>query len=233
MNEDYPTWTNTHADVATYAHGRTISSFITDIVHPSVAKLEDKTEAYRHSEDPVDAFNLSDTEDLISETLKAFCLSLNSIWERQLRAHMSGVARELFDDPKLIKSCQKLPWNELNSLYHKLRGFKLDYFRAHDQLDTLQLLANVCRHGEGVSLDRLSQKRPELWHQETTPMPGMPQLPRFRVDNLSITVGLLEELGSAIEAFWEQSGYIYLESLNRKHDSVVKQLVGLRSIWAI
>ena len=49
MNEDYPTWTNTHADVATYAHGRTISSFITDIVHPSVAKLEDKTEAYRHS----------------------------------------------------------------------------------------------------------------------------------------------------------------------------------------
>lgn len=231
MNEDYPTWTNTHADVATYAHGRTVRSFITDIVRPSVMKLENKANGYRESEESIDAFNLSDTEDLISETLKAFCLSLNSIWERQLRAHMSGVARELYDEPKLIKSCQGLPWNKLNSLYHKLRGYKLDYFRAYDQLDTLQLLANVCRHGEGMSLDRLSQKRPELWPHETTPMPGTTPLPRFRADNLNITVELLEEMGSAIEAFWEQSGYIYLESLNRKHDSVAKKLVSLRSIW--
>ncbi len=232
VDQTYPTWTNTYADVGTYAHGRTVRSFINDIIVPAITKMEEKATEYHESDDSVDLFNLHDTASLISETLKAFCLSMNSIWERQLRAHISGVARELFENPKLIRDSQRLPWKDLNQFYHTLRGFRLDYFQSYDKLDTLQLLANVCRHGEGISLDRLSQKRPDLWPTLGPPIPGVPASPRFRADNLDITVTLLEDMGAAIEGFWEECGYIYLESLNQKHENVVKELAVLRPKWA-
>ena len=132
---------------------------------------------FKESSEPIDAFRLSDTQDLIAETLKAFCLSLNSIWERQLRNLMTGVARELYDDPGLIKKCQMDPWHKLAGLFEELRGFKLSAFKAYDDLDTLQLLANVCRHGEGASLQRLSTKCPELWLVPDNSMTALLDMP--------------------------------------------------------
>lgn len=230
----YPTWTNTYADVVSSSHGRTTAEFFNSVVCPAIRKLQQHVETYKASSDPIDAFRQSDTEDLIVESLKAFGLSLHSLWERHLRLLMAGVAREVFDDVDLIKKCQTQRWDQLDGLFEHLRGHKLRYFRAFDDLDTLQLLANVCRHGDGPSLKRLSEKCPELWPEPNPPMVPMideVKLDRFRVDNLCITLELLERLSEAIQSFWNQTHYIYLESLERKHENVVKELEKMRPIW--
>lgn len=178
-----------------------MSEFFESVARPAICKLRQDVEIFKASSDPIDAFRQSDAEDLIVETLKAFCLSLNSIWERQLRTLMAGVARELYDDPALIKKCQIQHWDKLDGLFEDLRGFKLSDFKAFDDLDTLQLLANTCRHGDGPSLRRLSSKCPELWAEPSAHMPGIiesQKLERFRTDNLLITLELLEHLSGAI-----------------------------------
>ena len=172
-----PTWRNVWADVYCTSHPRTISEFLESVVRPAIGRLEEDANMFKESSEPIDAFRLSDTQDLIAETLKAFCLSLNSIWERQLRNLMTGVARELYDDPGLIKKCQMDPWHKLAGLFEELRGFKLSAFKAYDDLDTLQLLANVCRHGEGSSLQRLSTKCPELWLVPDNSMTALLDMP--------------------------------------------------------
>lgn len=147
---------------------------------------------------------------------------------------VAGVARELFDDPVLVNRCQNLPWSKLDDMFEHLRGFKLSYFRAYDDLDTLQLLANVCRHGDGPSLQRLSVKCPELWTGPIPPMPGSINGSRpnpFRADNILISLDLLDKLTDAIQSFWNQTEYIYLESLSRKHENVIQKLERLRPIW--
>ena len=230
----FPSWQNCHADVVATPYGRTAREFFGNVVCPAISKLQQDAEKYKASSDPVDAFYQNDVEDLIAESLKAFCLSLNSIWERQLRSLMEGVARELYDEPAFIAKCQTLPWGKLDDMFERLRGFKLTYFRAYDDLDTLQLLANVCRHGDGPSLRRLSTKCPDLWPEVGPTMPGVlggPELERFRADNILITLDLLERLTQAIQSFWNQTEYIYLESLSRKHDSVIKKLEELRPVW--
>lgn len=230
----YPTWTNTYADVVSSSHGRTTAEFFSSVVCPAIKKLQHDVETYKASADPIDVFRQSDTEDLIVESLKAFCLSLHSLWERHLRALMAGVAREVFNDVDLIKKCQTQRWDQLDDLFEHLRGFKLKDFRAFDDLDSLQLLANVCRHGDGPSLKRLSDKCPEFWPEPYPPMVPIiseVKLVRFRVDNLCITLELLERLSEAIQSFWNQTHYIYLESIERKHESVVKKLDKMRPIW--
>lgn len=232
--EPHPTWKNTHADVYATFNPRTISVFFENVVRPAICKLQQNVEIFGASSDPVDAFRQRDAEDLIVETLKAFCLSLNSIWERQLRTFMAHVAGELYDDPSLIKKCQIQRWDMLDGLFEDLRGFKLSYFRAYDDLDTLQLLANVCRHGDGPSLKRLSSKCPELWAEPGPTMPSMTEgntLEQFRTDNLVISLELLEHLSGAIQSFWNQSQYIYLESIDQKHEGVLKKLEVLRPVW--
>ncbi|PWE35005.1 hypothetical protein DD563_02845 [Pelagicola sp. LXJ1103] len=230
-----PTWKNVWADVYCTSHPRTIIEFLESVVRPAIGKLEEDADMFKESSYPIDAFRHSDTQDFIAETLKAFCLSLNSIWERQLRNLMTGVARELYDDPGLIKKCQMDPWHKLDGLFEELRGFKLSAFKAYDDLDTLQLLANVCRHGDGPSLQRLSTKCPELWpvpNNNMTALLDMPEPNNFRTDNILISLELLETLSCAIQMFWAQSDYVYLESIGHKHDTVLKRLKELRPIWS-
>lgn len=230
----YPTWTNTHADVVSSFHGRTTAQFFDSVVCPAIKKLQQNVETFQASANHLDAFRQSDTEDLIVESLKAFCLSLHSLWERHLRSLMAGVAREVFNDVDLIKKCQTQRWDQLDDLFEYLRGFKLQDFRAFDDLDSLQLLANVCRHGDGPSLKRLSDKCPELWPEPYPPMVsivGEVKLDRFRVDNLCITLEMLERFSEAIQSFWNQAQYIYLESIEPKHENVVKELDKMRPIW--
>lgn len=88
-------------------------------------------------------------------------------------------------------------------------------------------LANVCRHGDGPSLRWLSVKCPEL----SPPMPGSingsGENP-FRVENILISLDILDKLTDAIQSFWNQAEYIYLESLSRKHENVMQKLERLR-----
>ena len=61
----------------------------------ALATLRTKIEALGLSENPGDVFAQADTEDLLNETKRAFGLSIQSFWERQLRAYLTGCATEL------------------------------------------------------------------------------------------------------------------------------------------
>jgi hypothetical protein len=45
---------------------------------------------------------------------------------------------------------------------------------------------------------------------------------------LTISLELLERFTSAIVEFWNEANYIYMESIERKHDSLERQLVVMR-----
>jgi hypothetical protein len=65
------------------------------VIAPAIRALEEKIAALGRSDIPGDAFAQADMEDVLKETKMAFGLSIQSIWERQLRGYLRGCAEEL------------------------------------------------------------------------------------------------------------------------------------------
>lgn len=89
-------WKNCYADVLTARHDLTIQSFLVDVILPAIRALEDPITELGKSEDPFDRLVQSDMRDTLAETKKVFALSVQSIWERQLREYLRGCAEESF-----------------------------------------------------------------------------------------------------------------------------------------
>jgi len=226
-------WKNCFADVVSSSYGKTAQSFLDDVASPALATLDAQIAKLQASEDELDAFVASDVQDLRRATTMAFCLSIQSLWELQIRAYLKGCARELKKD-ELAKRTLKARWDELDDIFRTLRGIALKDFKEHPDLDFLQLLGNACRHGDGPSLEKLSSAHPELWPQFNTPQ--LPPIDDFwsfppaqpTIDNIEIPVELLSRFVRAIVSFWEEAEYIYEESIERKHPSLERQLVKKR-----
>ncbi|MBL4799516.1 MAG: hypothetical protein JKY50_19105 [Oleispira sp.] len=232
----YPNWNNCHADVVATCYPKMARGFFDDVVMPSISKLNSDIRRYSTSKDPVDLFYLSDTEDVLEETMKAFCLSIHSIWERQLRSYLVGCAKSNERHSSLIKKIENEKWEKLCMLFLKLRGISMRSFKAYDVLDTLQLAANVCRHGDGPSARRLYEKRPDFWLKGVDvdfSMPGNPNIEGVseRYSDMVITQEILANYVEAIELFWAQANYIYNESILEKHPTLIAKLEKARPLW--
>ena len=88
-------WKNCYADIASAKHDLTIRSFLDDVILPAIRALETRIEELGRSKAPAACFEQSDMEDVLAETKLAFCLAIQSVWERQLRAYLRGCAEEL------------------------------------------------------------------------------------------------------------------------------------------
>lgn len=219
-------WKNCRADVAACKHGITVQSFFDDVIVPAVDGLEEKIAALSHSEDPSDVFARSDMEDILRETKMAFSLSLQSLWERQLRAYLRGCAQELRPGEGMVERVTKGDWAKLCALFLELRGIALEGFPSFTRLDILQLLGNACRHGDGPSAVELWKRCPDLWptysslffeHQPNDQGPPP-------AGTMDVSIVRLHEFVAAIVAFWDDAEYIYNESILRKHPSLVSKL---------
>ena len=107
------------------------------------------------------------------------------------------------------------------------RGIPLSSFSDYRQLDLLHLLANVCRHGDGPSSKKLWHRCPEFWPNGPSD-PGRVRGSTPTTTSMAICRDHLQTFVDAIISFWQEVEYIYLESIERKHESVEKKLLQLR-----
>jgi hypothetical protein len=225
-------WTNCRADVLTWRNGRTAQAFLDDVIEPALSALDAQVVKWSESSEPYAAFAQSDAEELLRTTNMAFCLSIRAMWERQIRKYLCGCAEQLRGDAELAAECMRGSWGKLNGLFFELRGMHLSDFAEYHELDLLHQLGNACRHGDGPSAQVLWHRCPDLWPSRDLPLfsmdvPGAEWGPQS-IDTISISRDLLRGFVRAIISFWEEAEYIYLESIDPKHEAVVAKLVILR-----
>src|SRR5258708_19230909 len=152
--------------------------------------------------------------------------------EKQIGAFLKGCAGELTADPAQASRVLTARWEDLDGIFKAFRGIALKDFLEYADLDLLHLVGNVCRHGDGTSLQKLAKSHPELWPPPISPpviiddFPIPPPPPT--IDNLSIPRALLSRFVSAIASFWDETEYIYNESIECKHPNLEKKLVQQR-----
>lgn len=224
-------WQNCNADVATSMHGVSVQSFLDDVVVPAIGALEKKVTVLSCSDDPAEIFAHSDMNDVLRATKMAFGLSIQSIWERQLRGYLRGCAAALRPNDGLMEQAEKGNWHKLCGLFLELRGIRLDAFPSFSELDKLHLLGNACRHGDGPSATALARYCPELWPEHLwIPSDATPAEPAgMSVALMDIPLDRLRAFGVAIITFWDDAEYIYNESIGRKHPSLEARLVRERT----
>lgn len=223
-------WKNCFADVQTSKHDLTIQSYFDDVIMPALATLEANIAELASSDWPGHVFAQADMGDMLREAKLAFGLSLQSIWERQLRAYLRGCASELRSGEQITVKIDKANWQDLRKWFRKLRRIELEAFPSFAVLDTLQHLGNTCRHGEGDSGVELSKHCPDLWPVVPPMPPGFaPSSPPPPVAMMDIPVERLREFVAAIGEFWRDTEYIYNESIERKNPNLEAQLIRERA----
>lgn len=214
-------WKNCYADVLSSGYGQVAQSYVREVVEPSLLPLENQIVRMREQpDDPVAVFGIGLAEELLRATLMGYCLSIQALWENQIRRYLQRCAYDLKKEATLQQQIPRATWRELDAIFLELRGVPLTAFDEYRNLNLLQLLGNVCRHGNGSSLHRLTVEYPELWAQQLIPAPppligSHAELVRT-AENLKIPLSLLKSLVAAIDSFWRETEYIYKESIERK-----------------
>lgn len=223
-------WQNCYADVGTVKHSIALKSYLSDVINPTIEAVKNQIAKYAASDEGGAPFAQSDAEYLLDETIMAFCLAIQSFWERQIREYLIGCAGELRPKQGLEDKVKKATWEKLEGLFFDLRGISLKEFPSYETLFTLHLLGNVSRHGEGPSVEKLWRRRPDFWPRDRFAMPGQ-QKPTGppSVGQMNISPVELRSFINAIISFWDDAEYIYLESIDRKHESVERKLALLRN----
>lgn len=230
------TWTNCLADVYTSRYGPTARDFLTLVVDPSLDALDTQVKIWEESDDPVSHFMLSDLNELIYKTRMAFCLSIQSLWEQQIRTYLAACQQQLGINPFPVSnrrgahSIQSVFWgDELNAVFENLRGIALPSFASFRSIDLLMLVGNVCRHGDGNSSVRLWSVHPELWPAYHNPDNKLLTTSAPPVHSMQIPREMLGDFVDKICLFWDDANYIYEESIEKKHPSLEAILVIRRS----
>lgn len=198
-----------------------VQDFLQDVVQPAFAALQnrvDRLQAETETDHSV-AFLISDLEDLRIETAQAFCLAVQSIWERQLRRYVEECADILEEEQRSdhVARARHRSWKVVEEAFYSVRGIRLDQLPSHYELSLLLTLGNACRHGPGPAMDTLRQSHPELWPWNS---PGDCEGGIGPV----VSSDLLHTLCKAIQDFWEELEYIYQESISVKHPSLEREL---------
>ncbi|MRU53936.1 hypothetical protein [Pseudomonas gessardii] len=218
------------ADVYNYRYSAIAKKFLTLVLNPSLDALDAQVTEWKKSDDPVAGFSISDLSELIFKTRMAFCLSIQSLWEQQIRTYLADCQQELGINPFPVSnrrganSVQTVYWgDELNTVFARLRGIALPSFASFESLDLLMLVGNVCRHGDGNSSARLWGVCPDLWpiyhDSDNTFLHSTLADQAPPVQSMQIPRGMLEDFVDNICLFWEDTNYTYEESIEQKYPS--------------
>ncbi|MCX2542012.1 hypothetical protein [Pseudomonas sp. COW5] len=228
-------WTIGFADAYAHNNGDTVQDFLSLVVQPSLAALEQKRQelARAAQDDVVFHFALSDHERLIQRTYMTFALAIQSLWEQQIRSYLICCLGSHTIDGVTLKKLEKSAWGtELNALFFKVRGVELSSFDSYPALTQLQLLGNACRHGDGDSSRDLHSLHPELWPApiqfpwlDSSMEPPPP--PKPPVQHLQITLDILTRYVSAIALFWVDMDRLGMESLLDRQPDIQHRVMKL------
>lgn len=216
--DELPTfkWRNCYGDVICNRFDAVAMTYWEKVALPALNHAEMEVDFWASKEDEGGAvFAHAEVVNQQLVTASAMCLSLQSIWERQLRAYLLSCAG--WTDAKLTNQLQHAPWDALQNLFEQLRGVPLRAFLSYPDLDLLAQLGNTCRHGAGRAANALWRSHPELWPSSATPADSSVAPP---VERMQISKELLARFVGAIAAFWQVIGYLYNESIETKHSSL-------------
>ena len=216
-------WWNGPGEIESTGFDRMVAAYWEKVAQPALAAAEQEVLTWLAATDiDVSAiFVHSDMELQFQVTAMGMCLSLQALWERQLRRYLGAYVA---NDPVGTRDIQMHHWDKLHEHFQRLRGVPLQAFLCYPELDLLSRLGNVCRHGDGRTANDLWRTHPELWPHDVDAR-GASAPP---VERLHIGTELLERLAGAVTQFWSFLGYLYIENLHRKHSSVERKLPGLR-----
>ncbi|CAN7749325.1 hypothetical protein [Duganella sp. LjRoot269] len=224
-------WRNGPGEIASTKFEDQVLRYWRNVALPALASADIEVEqALAATETDVSAvFVHTDRVDQHQVTALAMGIALQSLWERQLRRYLGACVAS---DEAMQKRVQKVPWTDLQKLFHLLRGVPLQAFANFPELDLLSQIGNVCRHGDGTTADRLWKSHPELWpYSENLGQHGAAP----PVEHIHLSTEMLTRLADAVATFWEFISYLYTENLRVKHPSVERRLPELRRrhVWAI
>lgn len=193
-------WKHSIADARTAFHERTVDDFLRLVIDPAITALEERrSEIASDADTVVAAFGLSEHHKLISKANMAFCLSIQSLWEQQLRGYLITCARAVGIVSVKPHQLEDGKWGEqLNDYFLKVRGISLQLFDSYAVLDQLSFLGNACRHGDGRSSRKLVSAHPELW---PVSLQGSAYKPTS-IHQIVIPSSLLRKFVDAIALFW-------------------------------
>jgi hypothetical protein len=240
VNVETFTWDNLQADIFLDQHAYAMRLYLPNVVTPALDAIEVRLDEMSRSNEPADVFGLAGMKALQRSAIEAFALSLQSLWERQLREFIKSCARELKRSAKQVEELEHANWETLSQRFQELRGLPLDVFDSFRELELLSLLGNACRHGDGKSSRMLSQRWPELWPNlpwaDAPPVPCPASLEPDGVSNTTsrtfsevcLSRSLLVKLTYAVIWFWEDHNYIYTNSITVKNSGIDNALAKMR-----
>lgn len=216
-------WRNGRGEHECTRFDRVMQDYWAHVAAPALASAEQEAQRWLDASDADLSALFIHAEKVDQHLVTAFgmALSLQSIWERQLRRYLVACAGQ---DPALVHKIQMAPWLQLQEHFAQLRGVPLQAFITFAELDLLSVLGNVCRHGNGKSADGLWRAHPDLWPYSE----GQGNGPTPAVEHMHIPTRLLARLADGVVQFWSFIDYLYTENLQSKHASVERDLPGLR-----
>lgn len=226
-------WINLRADVGTAFNQTLITDFYEKTIVPVFSGWREQRSTFEASECPVSLFHLVDLDNLEFESGRALCLSVQSIWERQLRHYLSSCEAELKVQKPLATHSR---WDCVEKAFFECRGVGLDEFSSYPVLRELHQLGNVFRHGPGSSLKNLQESRPDLWRANPKEWEHLTFQGGFSWRTQELPVVSLVQLHRYVQAiveFWDDCEYIYKESLQVKSQGLEAALVKEREQRAL
>ena len=213
-------WKHGLADAYTYRNGAIAEEFLDLVVRPSVAALERKHLELASSDDlAIAGFMAHDHRDLINKTNMAFCLSIQSLWEQQLRSYLGHCINFVGIEGVTFDELEHMTWGiKTNKLFQHIRGADLTAFDSYATLNKLQLSGNACRHGDGKSSRKLFKLHPELCPDQHP-----------SIHSVEWSVELLASFVDAIVLFWRDMEIRGLESFADRDTRVVARITQLQA----
>lgn len=131
-----------------------------------------------------------------NEAGKAFTLTLAAIFERQLSIWAPAIYRD-----KAIEMPKSRGFQDLLALCAQQAGIDLEGELGAD-LSEMFMVANVVRHGEGSSCEKLKTIAPQLWDDAADDYHDLLAGPRIPSEHLRIQIRDLVRYIRATTRFW-------------------------------
>jgi hypothetical protein len=230
-------WEYSVADAQAGQHNDTLQRYRHSVIDPALDALDLRLKELSSNPNPaVRSFAAHDHAVLIDETVKVFCLAVQSIWERQLREYLKtcpNVPALCATNSKLGKAIEKALWGaELNQVFQQIRELSLEEFDSYPLLTLLQLIGNACRHGDGSSSRQLYKKHPELWHMPAVIVDTKTGNANPPARLMRIPRDLLNRLVDAVCLFWLDMEHHALLGIVNSNPQIIDYLNSLESTRA-
>lgn len=154
------------------AHRASLKLFRESVVQPSLQALDVEITKLQGSDDQATVFFSNDYAELFQTTVEGYLISVQSMWERGLRAMLIRREEKLAQTPQ-PQALERATWGgkspNLQDHFIRLMGVPLYAFYSYSDLDLLQNLGSAIRHGDGAAARKVHQLCPKLWFNWIAP----------------------------------------------------------------